>query len=70
MLAVVFLKTRNLWICVGLHMLFDAGGFLNSDLGTGNPQDLVFWILTAVAGVLCAVHIVWTLVQLCRKPHR
>ncbi len=65
MLAVVFCKTRNLWICVFLHTLFDAGGFLVSDLGAGNPQDLVFWILTAAAGVICAAHIIYTLVIMC-----
>ncbi len=66
MLAVVFCKTDNLWLCVLLHALFDVGGFLISDLGSGNPQDLVFWILTAAVGVLCAVHIILTLVKLCR----
>ena len=70
MLAVVFCKLRNLWICIFLHSLFDTGGFLVSSLGEGDPQDLVFWILTAVVGVLCAVYIVLTLVRLCRKPQK
>ena len=64
MLAVVFCKTRNLWICIVLHAIFDAGGFLVSDLGAGDPQDTVFWVLTAVAGVICAVHIIYTLVKM------
>ncbi len=67
MLAVVFLKTQNLWICVILHTLFDFGGFIVGDLGTGAPQDTTFWILTIVTGVLCAVHIIVTLVKIVRK---
>lgn len=63
MLAVVLLKTKNLWLCVFLHALFDFGGFFVSDLGTGDPQDLTFWILTVVVGVLCAVQIIVTLIR-------
>lgn len=70
MLAVVFCKTRNLWICVILHTVFNAGGFLIYYLGEGNPQDLVFWILTAVVGIGCAVHIILTLVHMCERKLR
>lgn len=70
MLAVTLLKTKNIWLCVFLHALFDMGGFLVSDLGTGNPQDLTFWILTIVIGVLCTVHIVLTLVRMVKKQRR
>lgn len=70
MLAVVFCRTRNLWICVILHTLFDVGGFLIECLGTGNPQDTVFWVLTAVVGVACAVHIILTLVHMCKRKLR
>ncbi len=69
MLAVVFCKTKNLWLCIFLHVLFDVGGLLISDIGAGNPQDTVFWVLTAVIGVLCAVHIIFTLVRLCRRQN-
>lgn len=61
MLAVVLFMTDNLWLCVLLHALFDAGGFLISDLGVGNPQDLAFWILTIVIGVCCTVQIILTI---------
>lgn len=70
MLAVVFCKVRNLWICIFLHALFDAGGLLVSRLGNGNPQDLAFWILTSVVGVLCTAHIVITLIRLCKNPKK
>ena len=63
MLAVVLLQTRNLWLCIALHALFDAGGFLISDLGGGNPQDLTFWILTIIVGVGCTVQMIITLVK-------
>ena len=63
MLAAVLFKTDNLWVCVFLHVLFDVGGLLIFDLGIGNPQDLIFWILTIAVGVLCAVHIIITLIK-------
>lgn len=58
MLAVTLDRTENIWLCVLLHALFDVGGTLISYLGEGSPQDTVFWVLTAVFGVLCAVHII------------
>ncbi len=59
MLAVVLDKTKNIWLCALLHALFDFGGLLVDYLGTGNVHDLVFWILTAVFGVLCGAYILW-----------
>ena len=67
MLAVVLLQTKNLWLCVALHALFDTGGMIVSDLGVGNPQDLVFWILTIVVGCGCAVQIVIMLIKQQKK---
>ena len=67
MLAVVLKKTNNLAACVFLHALFDLGGFFVSDLGTGDPQDLTFWILTAAVGIVCTVHITATLVKMIKK---
>lgn len=67
MLSVVLLKTENIWLCVFLHALFDFGGLLISDLGTGNPQDLAFWILTVAVGVLCAVQMIITLTAMVKQ---
>ena len=67
MLAVVLLQTKNLWLCVALHTLFDTGGMIISDLGVGDPQDLVFWILTIVVGVGCMVQIVIMLIKQQKK---
>lgn len=57
MLSTVLLKTKNLWYCVLIHALFDFGGLLVPMLGKGVAWDLPFWILTVLAGVLCAGHV-------------
>ena len=64
MLTVVLFKTRNIWMCVLIHALFNFGGLLTSFIAIGNPWDLVFWILTIVFGVLCAGHIIMALIKL------
>lgn len=61
MLAVMMLKTENIWLCVIVHAVFDVGGTIVADLGSGSFQDTTFWILTAVFGLLCAVHIILSL---------
>ena len=57
MLAATYARTESLTICVVLHAIFDVGGGIVTELGTGRFQDTVFWILTAVTGVLCLVHV-------------
>lgn len=69
MLAVTYDKTRNIWLCAFIHALFDFGGMLVDYLGRGNVHDLVFWILTAVFGVMCAVHIIVNALKLNKKPY-
>ncbi len=49
-------RTGNIWTGVVTHALFDFGGMLVDYLGHGMFQDTVFWVLTVVAGVLCAAH--------------
>ena len=61
MLAVMMLKTKNVWLCIIIHAVFDIGGMIVTDLGGGTFQDTAFWILTAVIGLLCAVHILLSL---------
>ena len=63
MLSAVLIKTDNLWLCVLLHAGFDFGGNIISELGTGNFQDIWFWIFTAVAGLLCSAHILGFLIK-------
>ena len=57
MLAATYARTESLSICVVLHAIFDIGGGIVTELGTGAFQDTVFWILTAVTGAICLVHI-------------
>lgn len=67
MFATIFLKTGNVWMCVIVHFLFDIGGVIVTDLGWGAFQDTTFWILTVTTGVLCAVHIIYTVFKLMKK---
>ena len=64
MLMVTIIKTKNIWLCILIHAIFDFGGLLIIQIGLGNPWDLVFWILTIVSGVLAAGHIIYSLVKL------
>lgn len=67
MLATLYIKTGGLWLCVIIHALFDFGGYIISDLGTGSPHDTVFWILTAIVGALTAVHVIYTIIVLDKR---
>ena len=64
MLAVMMLRTKNIWLCVIVHALFDFGGTIVIDLGSGPFQEISFWVLTAVAGAVCAVHIILSLIKI------
>ena len=64
MLTVTMLRTKNIWLCILIHFIFDFGGLIIVQIGLGDPWDLVFWILTIVGGVLCAGHILFTLLRL------
>lgn len=66
MLAVMLIKTKNVWLCVAVHLIFDIGGIIVTDLGHGAFQDVVFWILTAVVGVLCGAFILFELWRMSR----
>lgn len=63
MLSAVLIKTENIWLCVILHAIFNVGGNIITELGTGEFQDLWFWIFTAVAGVICFAYILYYLLK-------
>ena len=65
MLTVCMLKLGNIWLCVLIHSIFNFGGLLVvNDIAIGNPHDIVFWVLTIVIGVLCAGHVIYSLIKL------
>ena len=64
MLVITMLKTKNIWLCILIHAIFDFGGMMIYTIGVGETWDTLFWILTFVGGALCAGHVVYTLVKL------
>ena len=67
MLSVVAIKTKNIWMGVIIHAAFDFGGLMTTTIATGDPWDVVFWILTISCGILCAGHIIYSLFNMERK---
>ena len=63
MLSAVFIRVGNVIPCILLHAIFNFGGFIVPTLGSGLFQDVVFWVLTAVVGVLCAAHVLYYLLR-------
>ena len=64
MCAVVLLKTRNIWLCVALHAIYDFCGTLMPTLGGGTWWDTPTVIFTAVLAVATAVYLVWQFFRL------
>ena len=64
MLSMVMLKSHNVWLCILIHTIFDFGGLIIFNIGVGDPWDLTFWILTIVSGLLCAGHVIFSLIKL------
>ena len=68
MFAVMMLKTNNVWLCVIVHAIFDFGGLLTFEIADGNPWDnQLFWIFTIACGILCAGHIIVSLINMEKK---
>ena len=64
MCSVVLLKTRNIWICVALHAIYDFCGTLMPTLGAGTWWDTPTVVFTAVLAVATAVYLVWQFFRL------
>ena len=64
MCAVVLLKTRNIWICVLLHAIYDFCGTLMPTLGAGTWWDIPTVVFTAVLAVATAAYLVWQFFKL------
>lgn len=56
MCSVVLVKTRNIWICVALHAIYDFCGFLVPELGQGIIWDRATVIITTVLAVATFVY--------------
>ena len=59
MCSVVLLKTRNIWLCVLLHAIYDFSGTLMPTLGAGTWWDTPTVIFTAVLAVATTAYLVW-----------
>ena len=59
MCSVVLLKTRNLWLCVLLHAIYDFSGNLVPTLGGGTWWDTPTVIFTAILAVATTAYLVW-----------
>ena len=57
MCSVVLLLTRNIWVCVALHGLFNFSGAIVSECGTGRGffDDIPTQIVTAVIAIIVIV---------------
>ena len=64
MCSVVLLKTRNIWLCVVLHAVYDFCGNLMPILGGGTWWDTPTVIFTAVLAVATTVYLVWQFFKL------
>ena len=65
MLSTLMLKLNNIWLCVLIHAIFDFGGLLLQEgIVSGNTWEVVFWVLTIASGVLCAGHVIYSLIKL------
>jgi len=64
MLAVVLLKTKNVWICAVIHAVYNFCGYLMPTLGEGNWWDTPTVIFTALLAVAVAAYTVITLLKI------
>lgn len=64
MCAVVLLRTRNVWICVLLHAIYDFCGTLVPTLGGGTWWDTPTVVFTAVLAVATAIYLIWQFFRL------
>lgn len=59
MCSVVLLRTRNIWLCVLLHAVYDFCGNLLPTLGGGTWWDTPTVIFTAILAVATTAYLVW-----------
>lgn len=59
MCSVVLLRTKNIWLCVILHSVYDFCGYLVPTLGEGKIWDTVTVILTATLSVAVCIYMIF-----------
>ncbi len=64
MCSVVLLKTRNIWLCVLLHAIYDFCGTLVPTLGAGHWWDTPTVVITVVLAVVTTAYLVWQFFRL------
>lgn len=70
MLTTTMLKLNNIWLCILIHAIFNFGGQIVEYIGDkSSPWDATFWILTISCGVLCAGHVIYSLIKMDRYHH-
>lgn len=57
MLAIVLYRTRNIWICIILHTIYNFGGMLLPTLGTGSWPHLITVIITVVISLIVTAYV-------------
>ena len=64
MCSVVLLKTRNIWLCVLIHAVYDFGGKLIPTLVKGTLWDTPTVIVTTVLALVTAGYLTWQFFKL------
>ncbi len=64
MCSVVLLKTRNIWLCVLLHAIYDFCGSLVPTLGAGHWWDTPTVVFTVILAVATTAYLVWQFFRL------
>ena len=67
--STIMAKTKDIWLIVVIHTIFDIGGTLVNKLGSGIFQDKLFWIFTVVFGVLVGLYILFNIYVLNKKDN-
>ncbi len=63
MCSVVLVRTKNIWLCVILHAIFNFGGALVPTLGEGFVWDIPTIVVTVILAVLTTVYMTISLIR-------
>ena len=63
MCSVVLVRTKNIWLCVVLHGIFNFGGALVPTLGTGFVWDTPTIVMTVIFAVATTVYMTVALIK-------